>query len=175
MQALTTFQGIDLHDQWNAQSDALRQKTIALWRRNAILPPNENAEDRARQIALVADEAHRCAGKADAGFATILDANKIRASKRLFTTATPRYFGKAIKDAAEANDLAVVGMDDEAVFGPVIHKLTFGQAIEQELLTDYQVVIVGVDEPMVREWIENYEIASTDLVLSRLRSGLSIP
>ena len=110
----------------------------------------------------IADEAHRCAGKADAGFATILDADKIRASKRLFTTATPRYFGKAIKDEAKARDLAVVGMDNEAVFGPVIHKLTFGQAIEQELLTDYQVVIVGVDEPMVREWIENYEIVSTD-------------
>jgi predicted helicase len=83
----------------------------------------------------VADEAHRCAGKADAGFATILDDEKIRASKRLFTTATPRYFGKAIKDAAKARDLAVVGMDNEAIFGPVIHKLTFGQAIEQELLT----------------------------------------
>lgn len=113
----------------------------------------------------VADEAHRCAGKADAGFATILDGNKIRASKRLFTTATPRYFGQAIKDEAKARDLAVVGMDDEAVFGPVVHKLTFGQAIYYEpepLLNDYQVVIVGVDEPMVREWIENYEIVSTD-------------
>lgn len=110
----------------------------------------------------VADEAHRCAGKADAGFATILDGEKIRAFKRLFTTATPRYFGKTVKDAAKANDLAVVGMDDEVVFGPVIHKLTFGEAIEQELLTDYQVVIVGVDEPMVGEWIENYEIVSTD-------------
>lgn len=111
---------------------------------------------------VVADEAHRCAGKADAGFATILDGEKIRATKRLFTTATPRYFGKIVKDAAKAYDLAVIGMDDEAVFGPVIHKLTFGQAIEQELLTDYQVVIVGVDEPMVQEWIKNYEIVSTD-------------
>ena len=110
----------------------------------------------------VADEAHRCAGKAGVGFATILDSDKIRASKRLFTTATPRYFGKTVKDAAKARDLAVVGMDDDAVFGPVIHKLTFGQAIEKELLTDYQVVILGVDEPMVREWIENYEIVSTD-------------
>ncbi|MDB0052988.1 Helicase associated domain protein [Ascidiaceihabitans sp.] len=110
----------------------------------------------------VADEAHRCAGKADAGFATILDADKIRASQRLFTTATPRYFGKARRDAGKARDHNEIGMDDEAVFGPVIHKLTFGQAIEQELLTDYQVVIVGVDEPMVREWIENYEIVSTN-------------
>jgi superfamily II DNA or RNA helicase len=110
----------------------------------------------------IADEAHRCAGMADAGFATILDGEKIKASKRLFTTATPRYFGKAIKDEANARDLAVVGMDNEAVFGPVVHQLTFGQAIAQELLTDYQVVIVGVDEPMVRQWIENYEIVSTD-------------
>ncbi len=111
----------------------------------------------------IADEAHRCAGKADAGFATILDGDKIRASKRLFTTATPRYFGKAVKDEANARDLAVVGMDNEAVFGPVVHKLTFGQAIAQDLLTDYQVVIVGVDEPMVREWIENYCPSSNDL------------
>ncbi|MDB2468416.1 Helicase associated domain protein, partial [Planktomarina temperata] len=110
----------------------------------------------------IADEAHRCAGKADAGFATILDGEKIRASKRLFTTATPRYFGKAIKDASKAADLAVIGMDDETVFGSVVHQLTFGQAIQKELLNDYQVVIVGVDEPMVKQWIDNYEIVSTN-------------
>ena len=110
----------------------------------------------------VADEAHRCAGKADSGFATILDGDKIRADKRLFTTATPRYFGKAIKDAAKAKDLAVVGMDNEEVFGPVVHKLSFGEAIQRELLTDYQVVIVGVDKPMVKQWIEGYEIVATN-------------
>ena len=110
----------------------------------------------------VADEAHRCAGKADAGFATILDGHKIRANKRLFTTATPRYFGKPIKDAAKARDLSVVGMDNEEVFGPVVHKLSFGEAIQRDLLTDYQVVIVGVDEPTVKQWIEDYEIVATN-------------
>ena len=110
----------------------------------------------------IADEAHRCAGKADAGFATVLDADKIRSSKRLFTTATPRYFGAAIKDAANARDLAVIGMDNEAVFGPVVHKLTFGQAISDGHLNDYQVVIVGVDEPMVKMWIDEQEIVATN-------------
>ena len=110
----------------------------------------------------VADEAHRCAGKADAAFATILDGEKIRASKRLFTTATPSYFDKAIKDEAEARDLAVVGMDNEAVFGPVIHLLTFGQAIQDDLLNDYQVVIIGVDEPMVKTWINMQEIVAVN-------------
>ena len=110
----------------------------------------------------IADEAHRCAGKADAGFATILDGEKIRATKRLFTTATPRYFGKAIKDEANARSIDVIGMDNEEIFGPVVHKLSFGKAIQDGLLADYQVVIVGVDEPMVKEWIDNYEIVSTD-------------
>jgi len=109
---------------------------------------------------IVADEAHRCAGKVEAGFATVLDGNKIRSSKRLFTTATPRYFGKAIKDAAKAKDLVVVGMDDEEVFGSVLHKLTFGKAIQDGHLTDYQVVIIGVDEPMVKQYIDEQEIVA---------------
>jgi superfamily II DNA or RNA helicase len=109
---------------------------------------------------VVCDEAHRCAGKANAGFATVLHEEKIRAKKRLFTTATPRYYGKSVQSAAEGRGVEIIGMDDEAKFGPVVHKLTFGQAIELGKLTDYQVVVVGVDEPMVREWIMEGEIVS---------------
>ena len=110
----------------------------------------------------IADEAHRCAGKADASFSTILDASKIKSKKRFFTTATPRYFGKNVRDAAKLRDQEIVGMDDEDVFGPVIHALTFGEAIQRELLNDYQVVVVGVDEPRVKALIENKEIISTN-------------
>ena len=110
---------------------------------------------------VVCDEAHRCAGKSDAGFATVLHDDKIKAKKRLFTTATPRYYGKSVKSAAEGRGVEIIGMDDESKFGPVLHKLTFGQAIEMDMLTDYQVVVVGVDEPMVRDWIANGEIIST--------------
>ena len=106
----------------------------------------------------IADEAHRCAGKADAGFATILDGEKIKSKKRLFTTATPRIFGKSVRDAAKARDVQILSMDDPDVFGPELHKLTFGEAIERDLLTNYQVVIVGVDEPMVAEWIDQGEL-----------------
>ena len=109
---------------------------------------------------VVCDEAHRCAGKANAGFATVLHEDKIRAEKRIFTTATPRYYGKSVQSAVEGRGVEIIGMDDEAKFGPVVHKLTFGQAIEMDMLTDYQVVVVGVDEPMVREWIAEGEIVS---------------
>ena len=111
---------------------------------------------------VIADEAHRCAGRIAAGFSTVLDGEKIRSTKRLFTTATPRYFGKAIKDAAKMRDTEIVGMDDEELFGPVIHKLTFGEAIQRDLLNDYQVVVVGVDEPRIKLLIDNDEIVSSN-------------
>lgn len=107
---------------------------------------------------VIADEAHRCSGKSDAAFSKVLDDEAIRATKRLFTTATPRLYSSSVKKAAADRGIEVYGMDDEAVFGPVLHTLTFGQAIAEDLLNDYQVVIVGVDQPMIKEWIENQEL-----------------
>ena len=53
-------------------------------------------------------------------------------------------------------------MDDEAVFGPVLHKLSFGEAIEQDLLTDYQVVVVGIDNPSYSSMITERTLVKTD-------------
>ena len=115
---------------------------------------------------VIADEAHRCAisGKPDSPFATVLDAKKIKASKRLFTTATPRTYTTAVKKAAEERGVEVVGMDDEEAFGKPFHTLTFGEAIKRTppLLTDYRVVIVGVDNEMIAEWIKGRELVTPE-------------
>jgi superfamily II DNA or RNA helicase len=93
---------------------------------------------------VVADEAHRCAGPEARVFATVLDPTKIKADKRVFMTATPRYFTGRVRRAAQEADWEVASMDDVAKFGPVLHRLSFGEAIERDLLSDYQVVVVGV-------------------------------
>ena len=111
---------------------------------------------------ILADEAHRCAGKVDGAFATVLDGKKLRGAKRLFATATPRTYSSSLKAKAGEVGVEVVGMDDEAVFGKPLHTLSFGEAIERNLLTDYQVVIVGVDDAMIAEWIRNRRIVGTD-------------
>jgi superfamily II DNA or RNA helicase len=111
---------------------------------------------------VIADEAHRCAGKVGNDFTTVLDSKLIRASKRLFTTATPRTYSTNVKKAAGERGIDVVGMDDEAVFGKVLHSLPFGEAIKRGLLTDYQVVIIGVDNPTISAWIENRELVTTE-------------
>ncbi len=114
---------------------------------------------------VVADEAHRCAssGKMDSTFTTILDEKKIKAKKRLFTTATPRMHSLRVRKAAEDRGVEIFGMDDTNVFGEVFHTLSFGEAISRKppLLTDYQVIIVGVDDAMIANWIDDRELVKT--------------
>ena len=111
---------------------------------------------------VIADEAHRCTGESGSAFTTILDQSLIRANKRLFTTATPRTYSANLKKKADERGVEVSGMDDEKVFGKVFHNLSFSDAIEQELLTNYQVVIIGVDEPMIADWIQKRELVKTN-------------
>ena len=53
-------------------------------------------------------------------------------------------------------------MDDEHLFGQVLHRLNFSEAIARDLLTDYKVIIVGVDDPMIKAWINKRELLKTD-------------
>lgn len=110
----------------------------------------------------IADEAHRCAGNTEGNFATILNSQRIRADKRLFTTATPRTYSTALKISAEDRGIEIIGMDNEEVFGRQLYVLNFGDAIRRGLLTDYQVVIVGVDSPMIASYIDNREFVKTE-------------
>lgn len=109
----------------------------------------------------IADEAHRCAGKVGGDFSAILDNGRIRSAKRLFATATPRIYSRSVKSAAEARGVEVVGMDDKALFGAVLYALPFGKAIERKLLTDYRVVIIGVDDATIAQWIDQRKLVST--------------
>ena len=110
----------------------------------------------------IADEAHRCAGRVSSDFATILDSEKIKARRRLFMTATPRYFtGRVVREAKET-DFEVASMDNEEKFGPVFHRLGFAEAIERDLLTDYQVIVVGVDNATYRDWAQRGRFVTLD-------------
>jgi superfamily II DNA or RNA helicase len=111
---------------------------------------------------VIADEAHRCAGPASSDFATVLDPAKIRTKRRLFMTATPRYFTGRVLKAATELDFEYASMDDEAKFGPVFHRLGFSEAIRRGLLTDYQVEVVGVDDATYRDWAERAALVTVD-------------
>lgn len=96
---------------------------------------------------MVCDEAHRCAGPADAPFALVLDNRRVRSSRRLFLTATPRV---RAGNQRHSQGTGTVDMSNEAVFGPRFHTLSFRRAIELGLLCDYQVAVVLSDSDDLR-------------------------
>src|SRR5581483_8208174 len=63
----------------------------------------------------IADEAHRTAGRVSSEFATILDADQIKARRRLFMTATPRIYTPRVRREAGQLDVEIASMDNEAV------------------------------------------------------------
>ena len=113
---------------------------------------------------ILADEAHRCAGKISSEYSTVLSEDLIPAKKRLFMTATPRMYTSNVRKKATDADIEIASMDDEAVFGPVLHHLTFGQAIANDppLLTDYRVLVVGVNDAMCKEMVETRAFVKTE-------------
>ena len=103
---------------------------------------------------ILCDEAHRTTGVDKPGdttspFVLVHDAEKIRANKRLYMTATPKlYTENARKKAADYN-ADVFSMDDAATYGPEFHYLRFSKAIELGELSDYKVVVLGISEQEV--------------------------
>ncbi|MFM8856316.1 MAG: Helicase associated domain protein, partial [Actinomycetota bacterium] len=74
----------------------------------------------------------------------------------------PRYFtGRVLREAKQA-DYEVASMDDHTKFGEVFHRLSFAEAIDRDLLTDYQVAIIGVDDATYRDWAERGTLVTLD-------------
>lgn len=107
---------------------------------------------------IICDEAHRTTGVTlldakgeakESAFVKIHDPNFIAATRRLYMTATPRLFDEKVKDKAVEVSAVLASMDDETIYGPEFHRLSFGDAVERGLLTDYKVVVLTVDQKVM--------------------------
>lgn len=87
---------------------------------------------------LVIDEAHRSSGWIGKKTALIHDDEVLPAARRLYMTATPRVWNKT------RDDVQTYSMDDERVFGPVLFRYPFSDAISDGYLDDYRVAVIGV-------------------------------
>ena len=99
------------------------------------------------------DEAHKTTGATANTFSYALDDEKIRIKKRLFVTATPRHIN--IRKRNEDGDFKVQSMDDEAIYGPRAHTLSFGAAADKGIICKYKVVISLIDKKMVDDFSRN--------------------
>ena len=109
---------------------------------------------------IVCDEAHRTTGAVfeddkESNFVKIHDAEFIRSAKRLYMTATPRIYGNMAKASAERDSITLCSMDDEALYGKQLHLITFSEAVELKLLTDYKVLVLAINSSHVSSRIQN--------------------
>lgn len=109
---------------------------------------------------IICDEAHRTtgatiSGKNESHFTKIHKNDFIKGKKRIYMTATPKVFSESIKKKAEDTEVILWSMDDENVYGKEFYKLTFGKAVENNLLTDYKVIILSVSQSYVHKYFQN--------------------
>jgi superfamily II DNA or RNA helicase len=99
----------------------------------------------------VVDEAHRTAGEHGRAWSAVHDDARVPARRRLYLTATPRVI--IANPGVEAR---LASMDDESVFGPIVHQMPFARAIDLGLLADYRVLVSVVAEPQVRDLLSRH-------------------
>lgn len=120
---------------------------------------------------IICDEAHRTTGAKALGeeasvFTRVHNNNYIKASKRLYQTATPKIYGTDAKQKAEDSSIVLSSMDNKDIYGEEIFRLGFGQAVSNDILTDYKVMVLAVDEKVIQKDMQK--------VLSDSENGLDV-
>ncbi|MCD8061267.1 MAG: DEAD/DEAH box helicase family protein [Akkermansiaceae bacterium] len=129
---------------------------------------------------IICDEAHRTTGVAlksqkndrgydETAFIRIHDNGFIQGRKRVYMTATPRLYKDDVKEKAKEADAYLCSMDDTSIYGDEVFRIGFGEAVENDLLSDYKVLVLTVQESEVpKEFQEaiansNGEITADDI------------
>ena len=124
-----------------------------------VLSQSQKKHDLEAFDLIICDEAHRTTGATfegedESNFVKIHDDKHVKGKKRLYMTATPRIYGDAAKRKADEGDVALASMDDKKMFGENLVSRSFNWAVQNDLLTDYKVVVLTMDEKVVSDRVQ---------------------
>ncbi|MCL1911609.1 MAG: DEAD/DEAH box helicase family protein, partial [Leptospirales bacterium] len=100
---------------------------------------------------IICDEAHRTtgvtlSGSDESAFVKVHDDKFLKSKKRIYMTATPRIYSDAAQKKAKEASAEVCSMDDPAMYGDEIYRIGFGEAVDKDLLSDYKVIVLTIEE-----------------------------
>ena len=98
----------------------------------------------------ILDEAHKTVGAADKLFSYLLFDENVQIQKRIFMTATERRY-KGSSDN-------ILSMDDPEVYGDTFSQLSFKEAIDFEILSDYKIITLLITKEEVKEYLKQNDI-----------------
>jgi predicted helicase len=119
---------------------------------------------------IICDEAHRTTGATITGddesnFVKIHSDENVKGKKRLYMTATPRIYGETARKKATEGEVTLASMDDAETYGEVLFHFGFAKAVESDLLTDYKVVVLMMDEQLVSDRVQRAFTEGSELEL----------
>lgn len=116
---------------------------------------------------VLADEAHKTAGFEDQNkFTLVHNAEKLRSSKRLYMTATPRIASSELKALHKERLKYLKDMSNPKDFGKEAYRMTFGTAIEKGILVNYKIIAVGVSDSDLKKNIDkNIILTKTERII----------
>ena len=98
----------------------------------------------------IMDEAHKTVGHKLKPMAHLLYEKNINIKKRLFMTATERVY-----KGGKENE--ILSMDDPQDYGNMVYQMTYKEAIDAGVVSDYKIVSFNVTDAEYREIIQNNE------------------
>ena len=123
---------------------------------------------------IICDEAHRTVGAdlaerakrdEESKWLRIHSDSHVAGSKRLYMTATPKVYRDSAKETAKEKDYILASMDDESTFGKCLYEYGFSEAVEDDVLSDYKVIVFIADESVVSEGLINTLAESGEMKL----------
>ncbi|WP_131804695.1 DEAD/DEAH box helicase [Mycobacteroides abscessus] len=126
---------------------------------------------------VVCDEAHRTAGAKAKPFARALHDEFVPARRRLFLTATPRVHTVSEKESGSEKSTLLASMDDETLYGKQVYTLSVAEAIEKNILSQYRVAVIGVEDAELQaavRTLETVKVAGSDLSLDHVASIVAL-
>jgi len=120
------------------------------------------------------DEAHKTAGVGKNKFSLVHDNNLVPSKYRLYATATPRIVKETLKKKLGDDLKYAYDMNDPNTFGYEFHRMTFKDAIEQDILVDYKIVAIGVNSDELKDYIEQRRFVDKKLSIDELANNYAL-
>jgi predicted helicase len=138
---------------WLKQESELQKIVFTTYQSGRLVADIAKSEDIEFDLGIF-DEAHKTVGSTGKLFSYLLFEKNIRIAKRIFMTATERFYSGTKDD--------IVSMDDDDVYGEVFTQMTFKEAINLQLLTDYKVITIDVAKKEISDFIRENKLIELD-------------
>lgn len=135
----------DYIEQWLKENQEEEIIVFTTYQSGRIIAENSKKLHYSFDLAIF-DEAHKTVGSDKKLFSHLLFEENISIQKRIFMTATERFYRGSKDD--------IISMDDFDIYGDTFTQMSFKEAIDLGLLSDYKVITIEVKKSEIADFIK---------------------